>query len=593
MSFGVLDQSSSLDNLYEEAKIYFDKEQYSESLKLSLEAFEQSKTIKSINYMFLFSELIGSIYDRTFESTKAIYYYKKSLNYQSLINYQNLDNINFSSNIKSIISKIYLNLNSNYLKRYQNIKFQETNLNFDEKDKKQLLSKFKDSAQFYFNKLDKMKGINDEIQKYKGISYINLSALYFIDSIYNKAEYFAKKAVEIQKKRNDKKKIASALNNLGSIYIDDNKFGKAKKTYTDAIQTIIEDNSFEAVKFKITLYSNLAWAMRNLGEVEAYDNLEISYTLNDNLNEREFNEIIKKIETESNENITKLEHEKDIKIATIKKQSTTYLLIGLSVLILTISTIIIYNYKLRQRTLQLLLTKNKLLEEQNLDRLRSESQAKILNATIDGKESERKNIAETLHDSVSALLSSANMHITATKKQFNGNIPNELEKTQSIILEASKTVRDLSHNLVSSILLKFGLEYATKDIAKKYSNSEIKFHTEISNIGRYDQDIEIKIYNVIQELVNNIIKHSAANNAHIVLKEADNRISLLVEDDGIGFNYKQNKINSGIGLNQLEARIQVMKGDFTIESSNNKGTKISISIPAPKRFKFDFAHLTQ
>ena len=114
-------------------------------------------------------------------------------------------------------------------------------------------------------------------------------------------------------------------------------------------------------------------------------------------------------------------------------------------------------YKLRQRNLSLQLSKQELVQQQKIEKVRSESQIRILNATLDGKETERKQISETLHDSVSALLSSANLHLQACKKIFNGPIPIELEKSQDIIVEASQIIRDLSHTLVSSVLLKFGL----------------------------------------------------------------------------------------------------------------------------------------
>ena len=142
-------------------------------------------------------------------------------------------------------------------------------------------------------------------------------------------------------------------------------------------------------------------------------------------------------------------------------------------------------YKLKQKNLSLELSQTQLLQNQNIEKIKSESQIRILNATIDGKETERKEIAETLHDSVSALLSSANLHLMATNQYFNGNTPLEISKTQEIIKEASQKIRDLSHTLVSSVLLKFGLNFAVKDLAAKYSNSNLNIETETHNIRRY------------------------------------------------------------------------------------------------------------
>ncbi|MGK0414729.1 MAG: two-component system NarL family sensor kinase, partial [Polaribacter sp.] len=220
-----------------------------------------------------------------------------------------------------------------------------------------------------------------------------------------------------------------------------------------------------------------------------------------------------------------------------------------------------------------------LIQNQNLEKLKSETQVRILNATIDGRESERKEIAETLHDSVSALLSSANLHLQASRKHFNGSTIIEIDKTQKIIVEASHKIRDLSHNLVSSILLKFGLNFAVRDIAEKYSNSELHINTDIKNIKRYHQSFEIKVYNIIQEFVNNILKHSKADNALIELKEKNKKLILVISDDGLGFDRMKINMKEGIGISQIEARIQMMKGTFEIESSLNNGTKICIELP--------------
>lgn len=404
---------------------------------------------------------------------------------------------------------------------------------------------------------------------------MNLSGIYERDSIYNKAEDYAIQAINIYKLRSDKVSQASSLNNLGNIYLSQNKFNKAKKTYLEGINLIKNDNSSNSVRFKANLYYNLAWAMRNLKDYKAYDYQELSYEIEDNQREKEIRKIIEEVTAKHKINIVNAERQ----LIETKKSKATLLLSILSLFIIILLAGIIYNYKLRQRNLKLKLSKNSLLQQQSIEKIKSESQTKILNATIDGKESERKEIAEILHDDVSTLLSSANMHLSATKKKFDNNTPIEIEKTQAIILEASQKIRDLSHNLISSVLLKFGLEYAIKDLEKKYSNSELTFEVISQNKTRYNQDFEIKIFNIIQELSNNILKHSYANNAQIKIKEENDNLIVLVNDDGIGFSASSSNKNEGIGINQIKARIEMMNGEIAINSEKNKGTRILITIP--------------
>jgi signal transduction histidine kinase len=224
-----------------------------------------------------------------------------------------------------------------------------------------------------------------------------------------------------------------------------------------------------------------------------------------------------------------------------------------------------------------------LLQEQKIEKIKSEAQIRILNATIDGKETERKDIAETLHDNVSALLSSASLHLQATRKQFNGETPIEIEKTQQIINEAAEKIRNLSHTLISSVLLKFGLKYAIKEMAEKYTNSELQVDTRLDKLRRYHQNFEIKTYNIIQEFINNIIKHSEANNALIQMTEKDNKIILTITDNGIGFDKAKIASKKGIGINQIEARIHMMQGHFRIDSKKGNGTKIFIELPIQEK----------
>ena len=218
-----------------------------------------------------------------------------------------------------------------------------------------------------------------------------------------------------------------------------------------------------------------------------------------------------------------LEQQQEVKLLEERDRFRTIIVIVGLILIALI--VVIGYYNIRQKNLQLKLSRTELLQNQNLDKLKSEFQARALDATLNGRESERKEIAETLHDNVSALLSSANLHLQATKKQFTEGVPLEIGKTQEIIAEASQKIRDLSHTLVSSVLLKFGLNFAIRDIAEKYSNSELNIDTEIEGLRRYDQKFEIKTYNIIQEFVNNILKHSKAKNAIIKLKEENEKKS--------------------------------------------------------------------
>lgn len=345
----------------------------------------------------------------------------------------------------------------------------------------------------------------------------------------------------------------------------------AKDTYSSGIKLIEKDDSAKAIEFKADLYNNLAWTMRKMEDFEAYDFLEDAYEFTDKIRDNEIKRIIEEITAEYN--VDKVKDEAEI------ARRSFWIYVVISLLIITLlATAMILIYQRRKR-LALELKNAEMVQKQKVDAVKSESQKRILNAVIEGKEKERKEIAETLHDSVSTLLSSANLHLQASAKQFDGETPMEIIKTKRIISEASTKIRDLSHNLISAILVKFGLTYAIKDLAQKYSNSELRIDTEVRNVGRYSERFEIKVYNIIQEFINNILKHSQASRAFIKIEDINGNIKILIYDNGIGFDLNLLDKKEGIGIKQIEARVQLMEGDFKIESMLDKGTQIEISIP--------------
>ncbi len=549
--------NSILELEFKKAVAFYENRKYVEGLRLALILYEKIKKEDNTNIRYGLTNLIAKIYRNNKEHKKAILYFKKSLrllnknfNYNKELNIQN----------DKYLAEIIFVLGSEY---------QQLKIN--------------DSAIFYYEKLAKLNSLDDEILARIGSSYTNLSAIYQNDTLLSNhhiiAIEFAEKAIAIHKKRNNKLRQASAISNLGSVYLRQRDFERSKKTYLNGIKLIKRDTSVMAIRLKAVLYYNLAWAMRNLKEYEAYDYQEISYNMENDLRDDEMTQNIKRITGEYNVDVVRKagEFEKQ------KAQNLTWIIGISSFSIILLLAFLLNQYKLRQKTLSLQLSKQELLQQQKLEKIRTEAQIRILNATLDGKETERKQIAETLHDSVSALLSSANLHLQACKKIFKGPIPVEVDKSQDIIHEASQKIRDLSHTLVSSILLKFGLAYAIKDMAEKYSNSQLEILYETQNIQRYDQDFEIKLHNIIQELINNTLKHSEATTASILLVEKEEKLLLSIKDNGKGFDKLQVPKKDGLGINQIDARIHMMKGKFDIKSENNKGTLVTIELPVFKK----------
>ncbi|MFH6995291.1 sensor histidine kinase [Flavobacterium sp. FlaQc-48] len=206
----------------------------------------------------------------------------------------------------------------------------------------------------------------------------------------------------------------------------------------------------------------------------------------------------------------------------------------------------------------------------------------VINVGIDTQEIERKKIASFLHDNINSLLSSVGLHLNAYTSQ-NHIKSEEIQKAKAILEEAHDLLRDMSHDLVPTLLVRFGLIYALEDLCEKNSNSTINFEfsSSVSTEKRYNEKFEMKVYFIVSELFNNIIKHSDAKLAQISLSEERNQFTIIIHDNGKGFKTKKLHEVEGFGLNRIRARIKKYKGNIAIISKANEGTLIKIQVPLP------------
>jgi len=523
--------------------------------------------------------LIGRIWYASRAYKKALVYFQKSVvGYTRIFEEKKFSNYHLEKHHVNDDFSI-LNGNLQIAKSYQRL----FELFIENKGKDSLNKLHREKALFFYDKILQSNSLSNDVSLLRSKAYNNISGIYMRDSVYLKAEEYLLKSLEIKKRLKDKYLLASGYNALSNIYFFEREYEASKKALSLGLKSIKNIKGKRADEIRAGLLLNMAYSMYKLKDYHAYDYQEKSWELYDKIKDRENQQKIADIYADRNfdRGLQEGIFQQEIKR---QKAQRTFWISGIGGLIVILSLLYALNYyKLRQKNLSLQLSQTKLLQNQSIEKIKSESQIRILNATIDGKETERKQIAETLHDSVSALLSSANLHLQAAKPKFKGKTPLEIYKTQKIIIEASEKVRDLSHTLVSSVLLKFGLAFSIKDMADKYSNSQIEFKTNLANLRRYDQDFEIKLYNIIQEFINNILKHSRAEQAIINLAEVQGKLSLKITDNGIGFDKTKITVKEGLGLSQIDARIQIMKGEFTIDSSLNNGTIIKVILPISEK----------
>ncbi len=515
------------------AQILYEKGKNEEALKTLLKGFERLRAQPFSELNIKFANYIAKIFANSQNFDKAIYYNKIALRKSKLIK----DTVN--------ITKSLIRLGSFFYAKNE-----------------------VDSAKYFF-RIVKNFPITPKTEVRIANAYNNLGVIAQNEDNFDLAKYWAKQALEIKKKRNDVLGIAYSNVNLGNLYHFQNNYKTAIKNYSEALYSLEKDTTYDALVLKRLIYDNLSVSFDSIGDyTKAYSYLIKSNVLNDKLTDELLAKNIAEVEAKYNLAIEEKKTDEE-KSKAFRAQVLFY---GLAFITLTFLILVLIFYK-----------NYKLIQQNKLEQIHNDLQTRIINATIDAKEKERKTIAEILHDSVSALLSSASLHLQASKVQLNSNVPIEISKAQEIVNEASVKIRDLSHELISSVLLKFGLAFAVHDICEKYSNSELELNSDDNGIKRYNQKFEIKIYNIIEELINNILKHSKAKNASITLIERNGeKLLIQIIDDGKGFDVKKERNKDGLGLSHIEARVKIMKGVFNINSKKGEGTSIFISVPVYK-----------
>ncbi len=199
------------------------------------------------------------------------------------------------------------------------------------------------------------------------------------------------------------------------------------------------------------------------------------------------------------------------------------------------------------------------------------------------QEEERKRISRHLHDDVGTKLSALKLFLSSLHEKAVDTNNEEIKKlaasSEQFVTETIKDVRELLLNLSPSVLEEFGYTTAVEGLINKINETK-QIHFSLIIFGmkeRLKKDYELALYRITQELINNVLKHAEAKNVSLQIGKRDNKIILMIEDDGKGFDVTAHK--DGYGLHNLDARTKLLQGTLTIDSQPGKGTSALIEIP--------------
>ena len=205
---------------------------------------------------------------------------------------------------------------------------------------------------------------------------------------------------------------------------------------------------------------------------------------------------------------------------------------------------------------------------------------RLLTAVLRTEERSLSSFSRELHDGLGPLLSSAKMSLSSlSKSELNDKERATLQNTVAVIDEAIRSLREISNNLSPHVLNSFGLARGIKNFVDRTAalhDVKIEFTTPLRD-QRFDSNIEVIIYRVICELINNSLKHSSCTTINISLALNNERIAVVYSDNGCGFSYKES-INSGMGLSNMNSRINSLNGTFDIRSTKGKGMGATVKV---------------
>lgn len=249
-------------------------------------------------------------------------------------------------------------------------------------------------------------------------------------------------------------------------------------------------------------------------------------------------------------------------------------ILGAILMLVMALTLILFFYLSRKKIIQ------KELEKKTLE---LNHQKEMLKATIVAQEEERNRIAQDLHDAISAKLNVVSLSANFLLEEENVTAQETDEIINHMLKVTNKTIessRKIAHNLLPPILEKFGLGAALEELCDEFSNSKkVNVSSKIDyKIGKLSNDDELHVFRIVQELMNNSMRHGKAKEIALNFKPEKENLFLYYKDDGLGFDTNKIGIQKGLGLRNIESRVSLLKGEIVFRSEKLKGVEVEITI---------------
>jgi signal transduction histidine kinase/Tfp pilus assembly protein PilF len=440
-----------------------------------------------------------------------------------------------------------------------------------------------DSALVYYRKTYEIDSILN-MQWGIGHQLANIGRIHIQLGNLSQAEDYLNRSLEIREKLGQPREISESLVALAILKNQQERFGPAVALAERGLEIAGEIGD---MSLRRDANQALAIAYSELGRHrEAYEKLSRGASLSDSILNESTSEQINRLqiqyETEKKENeIALLTRDKEIQQAELEQKNTRIVaLIVVFALLFIIAVLLIVSTRIRMKNQKLLSIQNEKIHKQEIQHLKQKQKLLAMDAMVSGQEEERKRIAKDLHDGLGNLLANVQMRFSMVKEHIEKDKLSSYHTAYDLLDNASGEVRKIAHNMMPGTLTRFGLVETLKDIKKLLAKSQnILVDVQVYGIKeRLPERIEITLYRIVQELINNIIKHARANEVLIQLTKQEDELHLLVEDNGIGFDWNEANKKGGLGLGSLQSRIDYLDGSLEVDSSPGQGSCFMIGL---------------
>lgn len=405
----------------------------------------------------------------------------------------------------------------------------------------------------------------EELSNKRGIysNYNSIGICYEHLGNYPKALEYLTKSLAMKEELGDESEMASTLGNMGPVYWKSGDPNKAiaflERSNVIAVKyrdLSVMRNNYEMLTLIYAQLNNTAKMNESFGLYHAY-----SDTLREIETSNTIGQIQEEYETEKREKEIAILSQEKILQELKTKQEEEKRIVQVSMLGLVIIVLAGGGWIVNSRN-------------------RLKQQKEQFRSVIEAEEKERRRIAMELHDGLGQLLSTARLNVSGLEDAVNDEDASYVKTSMTLIDEACEEVRSISHNLMPGTLIKLGLVPAITQLVSSINKTgklKVSFNHDKLD-GALSQEGEVALYRVVQESLTNIIKYAKAANASVNITRNAGKLSVRIEDDGVGMDVKIIDKSEGIGWSNIRSRVDMLNGKLEVRSAAGKGTAVDIKV---------------